>query len=354
MLRPGHGLWSVMGTIIGALAMVAIAFSSTAVTVDIAPDSLNVFNTTGNYITAYVEPTVIFEDHFMDATWTQNNWQVLSGAWSTDDGQYVGDGTVAARDISLAGAMMSPVEATDFIMTVKVTNVAFGDNDGYGHYQGAIIPFRFSLASVVANSNMAALVFFEDGVRLQFKAPGWTGHAPNSAIPFNPYPIDIGNSEHSVKIVACGSTYRIYIDDMNTPVIEKTFSSTILGTRLGLWAYHNAEARFSDFVVTDCFEPSTVDISTVKLLRAWTDSDGEHTEVIAPAVVEPTVVGDYDGDGIPDLMVKFDRAAVAQYLRDNGIVSGEVDLLITGESAGGLDFSGGDSVKVISKGKLKL
>lgn len=338
-----------------AFVVAGLVNISSAVSVDIVPDTLNVFNTTGNYVTAYVEQDVIFKDDFSDPAWTEQNWQVLNGLWTVEDEQYVGEGTVSTRDISLAGAMISPVEATNFILTVKLRHIAFGDSDGYNHYQGAIIPFRFSLQSPVTNSYMAALIFFEDGVRLQFRTSGgWTGHAPNGVAPFDPYPMEIGYTEHQVKIVACGSSYRIFVDDMTNPVIEKTFPSTILGARLGLWAYKNAEVYFDDFLVTECFDPSTVDVSSVKLWRSWTDEDGPHLDFIASAVDEPTSAGDHDCDGLPDLMVKFDRATVAQYLRDHNILSGEVDLVVTGNTDDGCTFSGSDSVKVISKGKLKL
>ena len=52
-------------------------------------------------------------------------------------------------------------------------------------------------------------------------------------------------------------------------------------------------------------------------------------------------VGDHDKDGIPDLMVKFDRRALAA-----GLANGTAEITLTGV-AGGLHFQGTDSLRVI-------
>jgi hypothetical protein len=68
----------------------------------------------------------------------------------------------------------------------------------------------------------------------------------------------------------------------------------------------------------------------------------------------PAQIGDYDWDGIADLMVKFDRSTVIDWLRladynqDTG-KSFEVNLKITGMVAG-TTFEGADTVKVLLKG----
>jgi hypothetical protein len=70
----------------------------------------------------------------------------------------------------------------------------------------------------------------------------------------------------------------------------------------------------------------------------------------------PTGVGDYDDDGIPDLMVKFDRAAVQRILP----VGDEVRVTVTGQVEGerrvvmaGIPFEGSDFIRVIDKEKEK-
>ncbi len=64
---------------------------------------------------------------------------------------------------------------------------------------------------------------------------------------------------------------------------------------------------------------------------------------IIPAEVHPTNISDYDNDGIPDLMVKFDRQAVQDILE-----RGEnVEITVTGEIADGTLFEGIDYIRVI-------
>ena len=66
-----------------------------------------------------------------------------------------------------------------------------------------------------------------------------------------------------------------------------------------------------------------------------------------PAEAKPITMGDYDSDGIPDLMVKFDRVALARLLKPGGAVS----IVMVGELDGGLIFDGSDIIKVIEPGK---
>jgi len=93
-----------------------------------------------------------------------------------------------------------------------------------------------------------------------------------------------------------------------------------------------------------------IDVSTVKLITPF----GEEVSVDSSA---PATVGDYDSNGIPDLMVKFDRATVVEYLGtvdtvDDGTgIDEDVELTITGELTGGTPFEGSDTVRVIKKGK---
>jgi predicted GH43/DUF377 family glycosyl hydrolase len=61
----------------------------------------------------------------------------------------------------------------------------------------------------------------------------------------------------------------------------------------------------------------------------------------------PTAVGDYDGEGVPDLMVKFDRAAVSGLILSQGITSGNVVLTITGRLYDGTMFEGSDTIRVM-------
>lgn len=80
------------------------------------------------------------------------------------------------------------------------------------------------------------------------------------------------------------------------------------------------------------YDVGQIDVSSVML-----------NEVV-PALTKPTKVSDYDSDGIPDLMVKFDRAAVQEILQ----VGEQVEVTITGKAAG-VTFQGEDTIRVLDK-----
>jgi hypothetical protein len=77
---------------------------------------------------------------------------------------------------------------------------------------------------------------------------------------------------------------------------------------------------------------ASVDVGTIML------------EGVVPAESHPTEIGDHDGDGIPDLMVKFDRQAVQELLEP-----GDVELTVTGSWRAVL-FKGSDTIRVIEPG----
>lgn len=61
------------------------------------------------------------------------------------------------------------------------------------------------------------------------------------------------------------------------------------------------------------------------------------------AEIKPIAIGDYDNDGIPDLMVKFNRAKLQNILPARN----EVEIIITGTLLDGRMFEGKDTIRVI-------
>jgi len=68
-----------------------------------------------------------------------------------------------------------------------------------------------------------------------------------------------------------------------------------------------------------------------------------------PAESRPIAIGDYDSDGIPDLVLKFDRAEVIEYILNSGITDKfmRVTLTITGKLNDGTPFQGSNTIRVI-------
>ncbi len=62
-----------------------------------------------------------------------------------------------------------------------------------------------------------------------------------------------------------------------------------------------------------------------------------------------SVVGDHDSDTILDLMVKFNRMSVSDYLLDHNVAFGNVTLTLTMQLYDGTPFEGSDTIKVLPK-----
>jgi len=75
------------------------------------------------------------------------------------------------------------------------------------------------------------------------------------------------------------------------------------------------------------------------------DLDSIRLNGSVPAI-GPATIGNYDLDGVPDLMVKFDRTAVQGTLQTGD----GVKITITGQVAG-IDFVGTDTIRVIDVGE---
>jgi hypothetical protein len=86
--------------------------------------------------------------------------------------------------------------------------------------------------------------------------------------------------------------------------------------------------------------PENISVGTIAL-------EGENLfEALLRAEPWPTKIGDYDEDGIPDLMVKFDRSEVQELVE----VGDNVELTVFG-LWGRIPFRGSDNIRVIEPGE---
>jgi hypothetical protein len=85
------------------------------------------------------------------------------------------------------------------------------------------------------------------------------------------------------------------------------------------------------------FDPSSIDVSTVRLAGS------------VPPAPKLQVLGDHNGNGAPDLMVRFSREAL-----DPLLTPGTDELVLTGSLVNGEPFEGRDEVRVIHPGNGNL
>ncbi len=71
---------------------------------------------------------------------------------------------------------------------------------------------------------------------------------------------------------------------------------------------------------------------------------------VIPAQANPTAIGDFNHNGIPDFMVKFDRQAVINYLKAHGQTSGKVTLTVNGLYFQGVRFTANSTINIVNNG----
>ena len=85
----------------------------------------------------------------------------------------------------------------------------------------------------------------------------------------------------------------------------------------------------------------------IELSEGYNIAEIEISSILLNDVVEaenkPSSIGDYDDDGILDLMIKFKRADVIDMLEEGN----DVEIVITGALTDGPQFQGSDTIRVI-------
>ena len=134
-------------------------------------------------------------------------------------------------------------------------------------------------------------------------------------------------------------------------VLVSTVSPSVVST--GEWTVSSTPPSIP---VTADFDPDTSDLkSKGKWVTGYIELPVGHGYAVSQinvssirlngqvhAEAKPTKVGDYDKDGVPDLMVKFDRAAVQAILQ----VGDNVEITVNGSLLDSRQFEGKDSIRV--------
>jgi hypothetical protein len=96
------------------------------------------------------------------------------------------------------------------------------------------------------------------------------------------------------------------------------------------------------------FDVADIDVSTLEITKL----NGAVLPTPIEAKKKPTGIHDHDGDGEPDLMVKFDRSELISAIRDLGIGDGDdLEITLNGELFDGSPFAGSDTILVIWRGR---
>jgi parallel beta-helix repeat protein len=145
--------------------------------------------------------------------------------------------------------------------------------------------------------------------------------------------------------------YAIFVAEDSNPVINNnTYVNNTYDLYLAVWPMDidpdTLNLKSQGKWITCYLEPSdemylsTLDISTIRI------SEIGGLPVMILAENHPTAIGDEDGDGTLDLMIKFDRSEV-----EDVVWPGDIEITVIGELSDGTPFAGYCTIRVIEPGK---
>ena len=196
--------------------------------------------------------------------------------------------------------------------------------------------YRYEVVGTDEGTYGLTITSVEDGNATTFTATD----IPTAPGAVHQYTIDWTSLSHGEEGVT------VQVDSDGDGEFEDTFTA-------------DGELTYDEFMLqtatTIDFDPDTLNLqSKGKWVTVYTELPARYnvTEInvstmmlneTVPAELHPTEIGDYDSDGIPDLMVKFDRQAVIDMLP----VGDAVNVTVTGKLYDGTPFEGSDTIRVI-------
>jgi len=162
-----------------------------------------------------------------------------------------------------------------------------------------------------------------------------------------PYPIIVTNNTHYFIYFALDFTSAYEVAIFFAPITATVdIDPDVLNMRSeGKWITLYLELP-EGYDVADVNRITVLLNDTITVDSAWIDEPIE------------SLVGDYDSDDIPDLMVKFDRATVIDFIMANAEFEeqgyhkyADVTLAITGTLCNGIPFEGSDTIRAIICGR---
>lgn len=175
---------------------------------------------------------------------------------------------------------------------------------------------------------------------------------------------------HSADNGATWSTPEVLTTGMT--VLERTPGQTCSAVDDSIWVTYqrNSKIQLKHTVIPRLSSTINIDPNTLNLLshgkwitayielpEGYNPHDTNVSTVLlngtVPAELHPVGTGDEDGDGIPDLMVKFSRSDVQNLIADTcGLIAEPlwVTLTVTSCLDDGTEFEGSDTIRVICRG----
>ncbi|MBC8059588.1 MAG: DUF1080 domain-containing protein [Clostridiaceae bacterium] len=213
-------------------------------------------------------PSSNFTANFNDGTSSQ--WNIFGGNWSVKDNKYVVASNPGAKSIATNTNFSDFTYETDLKIGANQPNSNAGvlfrlNSPGVGADN-----FKGYYAGIGENGNDA-------GVILGKSNGSWT------ALSFQPMTIDPTKSYH-IKVMTLGSSIKVYVNNMDTPIIDTVDNSYISGS-IGLRTW-NVDAEYDNVSVTS---------------KAIMDKDATLKEI----TVDEKVMADFKGDLINTVTVPY-------------------------------------------------